>query len=117
MFAVERDNRMAYMVGYADYPEGIVERMNLDQSLDAARDGMLGEYSARVTNEKRILLDSYPGKEFSFEGTIKNTRFTGYSRIFLVDQRLYQLIAIGERAVVDKEDVDRFFLSFERLSL
>jgi len=117
MFAVERDDRMAYMVGYADYPEHIVERIDVDQSFDATRDGMLGEYGARVTNETRIRLDSYPGREFSFEGTIKNTRFTGYSRIFLVDQRLYQLIAIGERAAVDKEDVNRFFLSFERLSL
>ncbi len=78
---------------------------------------MLGEYGARVTNQTRIRLDSYPGREFSFEGTIKNVRCAGYCRIFWVDQRLYQLIAIGEHAAVDKEDVDRFFLSFERLSL
>jgi hypothetical protein len=117
MFAVETDDHMAYMVGYADYPEHIVERIDVDQSFDATRDGMLGEYGARVTNETRIRLDSYPGREFSFEGTIKNVRCAGCCRIFWVDKRLYQLIAIGEQAAVDKEDVDRFFLSFEHLSL
>jgi hypothetical protein len=90
--------------------------MDRDQFLDAARDGMVEEQGARVTNETTIQLDyTYPGREVAFEGSLGNKRFSGRSRIFLVEQRLYQLMILGEQAAVDEEDADRFLLSFEHL--
>jgi len=117
MFFVEDDCRTAYVVVYADIPAHSVEMINLEQSLDAARDGVVASYGGRLTNETRILLGAYPGREFSFVGTMENRRFTGRSRMFLVGLRLYQLAVIvgGQETALDKHDAENFLLSFDLL--
>jgi hypothetical protein len=118
VFGLEKDGSTAYLVSYIDFPGQSTDMIDRDQFLDAARDGMVEEYGARVTNETTIQLDySYPGREVAFEGALGSRRFSGRSRIFLVEQRLYQLMILGEQATVDEEDADRFFLSFEHVPL
>ena len=61
-------------------------------------------------------MDNYPGREFDFEGKWENSLVFGNVMTLLIEQRLYMLMALGVEEEVDKEDVEKFFVSFESLN-
>jgi hypothetical protein len=101
-----------YMVGYSDFPESYVSTGNVDAMLDRARDGAAANVNGRVVKETRMRLGRYPGREFWIEGNVEGQTGMGQQRIYLVGNRLYQLVVAGPKDHFPVSDGQRFLSSF-----
>jgi hypothetical protein len=116
-FVVENDGgQTTYLVMCINYPRDAVEMASYDQILDSVRDDLMATYRGKVNKEELVQLENYPGREFDFEGKWKNSLVFGNVMTLLIEQRLYMLMALGVDEEVDKEDVEKFFVSFESLN-
>lgn len=104
-----------YAVGYSDYPLGLVLGENPEKVFAGVRDTWLRRLGGRKVAADRPLLlaGRYPGLEFSAEGNAKGEDAFVQARLYLVDQRLYQLIAMGLKNRVPQGEINRFLNSFE----
>ncbi len=112
MYGVE-NKRMAYLISYSDYNIEDIELIGvkeIEEILDGVRDGQVGD-NGKLISEKSIQLDNYSGREIVFsneEGTIR-------SRIFLVKNRLYQVLVVSNDNKVNTEEVNKILNSFKLL--
>jgi hypothetical protein len=96
-----------FIVAYADY------RMSgVKQELDANRDSFLRGMKATLLSESDIKLRENPGREIRAE----RDRLSIRSRIFLVGQRYYQVVAITPATLPGNLEADRFLNSFELMT-
>jgi hypothetical protein len=115
-FVVENDGgQTTYLVMYINYPGDAVEMASYDKILNSVRDDLMATYQGKVNKEELVQLDNYPGREFDFEGKWENNLVYGNVITLLIEQRLYLLMALGVEEEVAKEDVEKFFVSFESL--
>lgn len=116
-FVVENDGgQTTYLVMCINYPRDAVETVSYDQILNSIRDDLMATYRGKVNKEELVQLDNYLGREFDFEGKWENSSVFGNVMTLLIEQRLYMLMALGVEEEVDKEDVEKFFVSFESLN-
>ena len=102
-----------YAVGYSDYPLAHVLSTSPDQLLAGVRDTWIRRIEGRLTVSSTRPLDGrYPGMEFAAEGKMKNAATFLQARLYLVDQRLYQVIAMGRKGEVAQGTLNRFLASF-----
>ncbi len=108
------DGATYFAVGYSQYPHGAMAGVNPREALDQGRDLALKGVNAKPTSSKALTIEvggqKVPGLEF--EGTTILRQKTSM-RMFLVADRLYQLIDV--RPVTDPRDADfqRFTQAFE----
>ena len=113
MYSGERDNS-AYVVGYSDYPEALIKMSPADTLLDGARDGAIKSFHGKITEEKKITLDGNPGREFNVDARLKEKIDANMkARIYLVKNRLYQVLVVGEKGKLSTADMDSFVESFK----
>ena len=103
-----------YAVGYSDYPLAFAVTENPDAIFKGVRDTWLRRIGGRSIgpDRKLTLAGKYPGVEFTAEGNAKGAAAYLQARLFLVDQRLYQVIAMGRKGEVPQGDVNRYLNSF-----
>jgi hypothetical protein len=109
------DRRDSYFaVGYSDYPIALVAGTPPEQLFAGVRDTWLKRIDGKlVMRNNSLLLDGrHPGAEFAAEGTVKGVPAFLQARLYLVDQRLYQLIAMGPKDGVSQGMINRFLNSF-----
>ena len=106
----------SYLVMCVDFPKGVVESANYEVIFDSVRDDLMASYQGQIYSEDAIALDNFPGREFNFEGEWKKNLVYGNVMTFLVEERLYLLMALGVEEEVDPEDAEKFFISFENLN-
>jgi hypothetical protein len=101
----------AYLVSYSDYPKIVVQQSNADDILDGVRDGEAANVRGALLSEQIISLDDYPGRELKIDTL--DGKVTLRSRIFLVNNRLYQVVAVipKDHPTSDK-NIDKFLESF-----
>jgi hypothetical protein len=104
-----------YAVGYSDYPLALVIGENPEKLFSGVRDTWVRRLSGRLVapDAKLTVAGRYPGLEFSAEGKAKGADAFVQARLYLVDQRLYQVIAMGRKNEVSQGEVNRFLNSFE----
>jgi hypothetical protein len=100
-----------YAVVYQDFPDAF-EGLSPEALLNSTLEGVKGNVSRRLQDDRSILLGNYPGIDLYYEG------FDGLSykqRLYIVNRRLYMLVAATSETVSPSfvEDADRFFNSFE----
>lgn len=91
-YGLEKDN-LALAVVYNDHSAAKVEQQKPDGLLNAARDGLLVEEKgkkSRLLVEKKLPQAGLEGREFR---AVTTDGVLLHVRLFLVKQRLYQLIA------------------------
>ncbi|MGH9966663.1 MAG: hypothetical protein ACREBG_02355 [Pyrinomonadaceae bacterium] len=96
----------AFAISYADYPANNADpQAVLDNVLDGAIKGIKGT-SISSTN---ITHKGHPGREFqaSTEGSVYT------SRIFLVNNRLYQIVVVTAPGKVSAAEINRYLTSFD----
>lgn len=93
-----------FIVAYADYKMGAVK-----QELDANRDSFLRGMKATLVSESDIKLQENPGREIIAE----RDRLSIRSRIYLVGNRYYQVVAITPATLPGNLEAHKFFASFE----
>lgn len=104
------NNKISYTVAYNDYPEELVKSSKPDDILNGARDGAVTNTKGKLLNELIINLDNYPGRDFRYElsGGIGIVR----QRIYLVNNRLYQIMTATESEDMFLNSITEFFDSF-----
>ena len=86
-----------------------------DKIFAGVRDTWIRRIGGRLVGGERKLrlADKHPGLEFAAEGSAQGAAAIIQARVFLVDQRLYQVIAMGRKNEVPQGDINRFLNSFE----
>ena len=109
-FTVELENPdSAYLVTYYDVPEvAKATPEQIQELLDGAPDAFAKGGNAELTRSQNIILDGNPGREFEFTST---EGFSGKGRVYLVEERLFLVVAIAPQ----RQNIQRFLDSFRLL--
>ena len=103
-----------FAVGYSDYPLAYVLGTAPGTVLAGVRDTWVQRIKGRLTLSSPITIDGkYPGLEFSAEGRVKDADTWIQARVYLVDQRLYQVIAMGRKGQIAQGVLNRYLNSFK----
>ncbi len=99
-----------YMVSYTDFPEAAAKAENRGTLFDGVREGVKGK-DGKLIDEKDVEVgpDKLKARDIEIERDKKRMRF----RVVLVDNRLFQVAAIGTSNFVTGKDAEAFFKSFE----
>jgi hypothetical protein len=110
-FTVEADRgSLVYMVVYGDYPEALMAAGDKEMLLDAARSGAVGNIQGTLLSERTVSLGGHPGRELQVLSA--DGRLALRMRIYLVNSRQYQVVAVTPKETRSTEDRDRFLDSF-----
>jgi hypothetical protein len=113
LYASERPDAY-FAVGYSDYPLAFVLGGSPQELFAGVRDTWVRRLEGRlVSRDDRISAGTYPGYAFSAEGKAKGADAILDARLYLVDQRLYQIVAITRRHEVAQGVVNRYLDSFK----
>jgi hypothetical protein len=107
------EKRGSYGVVYTDFELNPGWTLDPDETLDDLRDKVLAELHAKLLSEKVISLGGSPGRELMLE-------YRGQAQIqmrsYLVNTRLYQIIAGSSEFAAASHNIETFFDSFKLLS-
>jgi len=104
---LQKTDRGLFMAGWADYAPTV--RLDVQGELAANRDNFARGVEARVTSERPITLGDSPGIEF----TAESEQATFKSRVYVVGQRPYMIIAATLKGQEGSANVERFLASFQ----
>jgi len=99
-----------YGANYSDFPAKI-KKMPIKQLLDSSRDGAIANLKGKLAGEKDIKLGKYFGREVQIE--VSGGKRLFWARVFLVEQRLYQVVIFGTKKAATSKQADRFLGSFK----
>ena len=104
----------AYLVSFQDNPNlakaGKVER---EKALQAAQDAVQRGTQGKLLRSKEITLDKvHPGREYEIQASHGGGGLFR-SRAYLVKDRLYQVIVVGQKDFATSKEADRFLESFK----
>ncbi len=106
-----KSNEISYLVQYNDLPPEVL-RDGADKILDTCRDSGVAGIHGKLTNpEVKSSLDGNPGRALEVEGP----GFKVVYRIYLVKNRLYQLIVFGDGSKGLADRAEPFLSSFKLL--
>ena len=104
----------AYLVSFSDYPEEVMNTADPLKVLDGAMNGSVTNFGGTVLTSKDITIDNNPGKEFTADGKVSAPGDGSLSgRIYLVKNRLYQVIVVGLKDKTVVSDIDKYLQSFK----
>ena len=112
-FDLEREgDKLAYRVRYDDYPPAIFGLFDGSQLLYARQKRIEYLVEGKIVDEEAIFIDEYAGKQFTIE---LPDEMLGLYRIFLIDQRMYQLTVKAAPEDISAGEVSQFMDSFKLL--
>jgi hypothetical protein len=102
---------VAYVLSYVDNPtfKGAGSQQ-LEEVLNKARDGAVGK--GKLIKETKLKHGPYPGREVLVE---LSASVSSRSRLFVVEEKLYQLVILGSREACTAKEADEFLASFKLL--
>lgn len=109
MYMYEKSREEAYMVAYSDYPQEAVDAGDKKEMLQGSKEGVVGNISASVEEEKEIEIDGNPGVYFKAKGPV----FTTVYKLYLVKNRLYQVGILKAAVYPSDAEIKAFLNSFE----
>ncbi len=113
IFSVVRQNEAGYLVGYLDFPQNLtLNSSELNQALSAIASGFAEGSRGRLISQETVRLGNFPGREIRLQferGVI------GRGRIYLVNKRLYVVMAITNKESSLTKSIQGFLNSFQLL--
>jgi hypothetical protein len=106
----------AFMVMYNDYPSGLLGLAQPAAMLKAGQDQAIRQQDGTLNSEKAISLGIYPGREFRFTAVKEGVTLKAVWRLYMVNNRLYQVAIVSPQSLPAQDQVDAFFNSFALLS-
>lgn len=110
MFIVAPSDDRVYLVTYSDYDKALVTDDNKDAILDGAAKGSITNLKGKTLKNEEITIGKHPGRELLVELPNKSQY---RAQIYLVNNRLYQVVALGPKSFVKSETTDDYFKSFK----
>jgi len=113
LFTLEK-KLVIFLVGYSDYPAQFVKENSNDSLLNIACAGAIANYKGIVFSNEKISLGIHPGREIVVKS--KDDMITYLTRLFLVENRLYQVTVLAlEGKTIEKSDKN-FIESFKLIT-
>lgn len=102
-------------VGYSDFPAQIVGSMAPQRMFMTVRESWVKRINGRLQGDGTdIKLDKvHPGMEFIARGQLKGHDVYLRGRLYLVGNRLYQVIVFGRKDTLPLSDINKFLTSFD----
>jgi len=110
LFSAANDNAY-FLISYNDFSN--VNESNVQAALEAGRTGAIESMGGELISERKILLGSYPGLEFSAKKSSEGSEIIANARLYFVDHRLYQLLVLAYKPHADSPDIQKFLTAFE----
>jgi hypothetical protein len=107
MHIADGRNDSLFVVSYSDFREADLKKGDVEKRLDQARDGAIASARGKQRSEEKIKLKGHPGREIAIE---KDGEIVAKMRIYLVKNRLYQVMVLGNAPA---KDVGIFLVSFD----
>jgi len=114
MFTYEEKD-VAYIVGYNLLPAAILELSSADPMLDGACEGQVSSVNGTEVSRQTISLGAYPGRELEIRVDDADGIKTLHTRIYLVEDKLYQVLVVGGEDQSGAEDTIKFLDAFKLL--
>ncbi len=114
-FSTRSQQGPAFTVTYVDYPAHIVQERKPAELVTIVRQSTVSGLSGTVTAIASLKKHGGFGQQISFHGRTRETKTVGRLQVFLVENRLYQLLVWGPRDSFDKRAAQKFFKSFSLL--
>ena len=112
-YLAERDG-ILYVAAYSVFNDEILTQGNPEGFLNNARDSMLASINGKLVLETRKSLRDYPGRELVVNmKMVDGTDGVMKARIYLVENRLYQLMVIAGTQDAGAETITQFLDSFK----
>lgn len=102
---------IAYLAAYVDYPHEIFDYQTPQELLDYAADGAVEGVSGSLISKTPISYEQHPGLELKINAPADDA--TAIARIYLVDNRLYQVLVVTYIGEEKPEKTARFLDSFK----
>ena len=99
-----------FTVVYSDYPDSYIAATDPKAILDGSRDGAVRNIQGQLLGETLIEMKGHPGRELKIEGPQKMIIKT---RIYLVKNRLYQVMAVSNPDHAYDKKITEVFESFK----
>jgi hypothetical protein len=111
IYEVERKKEeTAYLVIFCELPETVFKNSTDEKRLDYARKRAVNTSKGKLKSDKKIKVGDLPGRELQFEvegkGVVRQ-------RLFVVKDKLIQLLVAGPKEKVLSKDADKFLVSFK----
>lgn len=104
----------AYLAGFSDFPDAITKQNNPDTLLDGARQGAVTNANGTVVSDNKITFENNPGRETVIDGKAPTGQeATIKVRYYLINNRLYQVMAVTPRGQINSAGIDDFLQSFK----
>jgi hypothetical protein len=97
--------RATYIASYSDYLPGKLDPVT---ALTANRDKFNQSLQGKIISSHQITIDGQIGIEFTTETSAANVK----SQLFLIGNRMFQIVVFVFRDANETENVNRFFESF-----
>lgn len=110
MVAAEK-NGASFVVSYVDYPKGTLAQKSTDQAFKDIIEGTVGNIQGTLRSAEPITLGGTPGREVLIDVPEQNVAV--HERIFLVGDRLYQVMYGGPKGTESSGDALTFMDSFK----
>jgi hypothetical protein len=99
-----------YAMAYVDYPKDALAKKAPDELLDGARDGAVGNVKGKLTTETKVSMSGYPGRELRIDAP---GDLALVARIYLVKERLYQILVVMPKSKESDAEAKKFLDSFK----
>jgi len=103
-------DKMMYGANYCDFPAKIKD-FPRKRVYDSSRDGAVENLKGKLADEKDIKLGDHPGREILIDVAGGKRLFR--ARVYLVEQRLYQVVVFGSKEAATSKAADKFLDSFK----
>jgi hypothetical protein len=109
----EKDG-ISYVVAYTDFRQEIINQNDPLEMLNTARDTMLSSIKGNLLLETRLTLGDAVGRELILGYTASDgAERVMRARIYLVKNRLYQVIAVADKGQEMADSITKFLDSFK----
>src|SRR5262249_45363935 len=97
-------------VGYADYPEAALRQSGARTLFTTVRESWLKRIDGKLIGEGTdvTLEKKHPGIDFSAAGKLDGRDAYLRGRFYLVGNRMYQIIAFGNRSAMPISEINQF---------
>jgi len=116
LFSAET-RKAAYMIAYSDYPQNAFAGVDPQLVLANSRDGAVANSNGALASDEEISLQGYPGRQLLIEGVDEQgQKMAVHSRMYLVGDRLFQVMVILPEGQTMSADMEGFLTSFKLLN-
>ena len=108
---------VGYFVAYNDLPDTLTKSEDIESALNKGRDALAKSLKATVAEESLLSVDGNPGRVSRMNVITKDaSKAVILFRDFIVKDRYYQIMVIGNKLTIDKAHVDEYMDSFQLIS-